>query len=74
MKHNKRLPILGCLALSVVGCGSAAHAATPTGPFVYVANKPLSTGGALKPLSPLTVPAGPFPYTIAVDPQGTSVA
>jgi 6-phosphogluconolactonase len=82
MKHNKRLPILGCLALSVVGCGSAAHAATPTGPFVYVANKgrdsisqfaaPLSAGGALKPLSPSTVPAGPFPYTIAVDPQGTS--
>ncbi len=82
MKHNKCLPILGCLALSVVGCGSAAHAAASTGPFVYVANKgrdsisqftaPLSTGGALKPLSPSTVPAGPFPYTIAVDPQGTS--
>lgn len=82
MKRSKRLPILGCLALSVAGCGSATHAAPSTGPFVYVANKgrdsisqfaaPLSTDGALRPLSPSTVPAGPFPYTIAVDPQGTS--
>jgi 6-phosphogluconolactonase (cycloisomerase 2 family) len=31
-----------------------------------------NTFGALTPLSPSTVPTGPFPYTIAVDPQGTS--
>lgn len=82
MKRSKTLPVLGCVALSVAGCGSAANATTSRGPFVYVANKgrdsisqfaaPLGTGGALKPLSPSTVPAGPFPYTIAIDPQGTS--
>jgi 6-phosphogluconolactonase (cycloisomerase 2 family) len=82
MKHGTRLPVLGCLALLVAGCSAAAPAAPSRGPFVYVANKgrdsisqfaaPPSSGGALRPLSTLTVPAGPFPYTIAVDPQGTS--
>ena len=84
MKHLKCLSVLGCLALSMAGCGPATHAAASSsrGPFVYVANKgrdsisqfaaPPGTGGALKPLSPRAVPAGPFPYTIAVDPQGTS--
>ena len=82
MKHGTRLPVLGCLALLVAGCGPAAHTAPSRGAFVYVANKgrdgisqfaaPLSSGGALRPISPLTVPAGPFPYTVAVDPQGTS--
>jgi 6-phosphogluconolactonase (cycloisomerase 2 family) len=82
MKHGNCLPVLGCLALSVAECVPAAHAAASAGPFLYVANKgrdsisqfaaPLSTGGALRPLSPRAVPAGPFPYTIAVDPQGTS--
>ena len=52
------------------------------GPFVYVADTKRdeisqfiasrSPHGALKPLAASTVPAGPFPYTIAVDPQGTS--
>jgi 6-phosphogluconolactonase (cycloisomerase 2 family) len=52
------------------------------GRFVYVADTKRdeisqfrasrSPHGALKPLAPATVPAGPFPYTIAVDPQGTS--
>jgi 6-phosphogluconolactonase (cycloisomerase 2 family) len=32
-----------------------------------------SRGGAVTPLTPATVPTGPFPYTIAVNPQGTSV-
>ena len=61
---------------------SAAAGPRAAGPFVYVADTKRdeisqfqasrSPHGALKPLAPSTVPAGPFPYTIAVDPQGTS--
>jgi 6-phosphogluconolactonase len=86
MKHVTRPAIVvGLLALSVVVGGSSASpsaAKVAVGPFVYVANTKFneisefsalsSDFGALKPLSPSTVPAGPFPYTIAVDPQGTS--
>ena len=63
------------------GAGSPAKAAA-MGPFVYVANTKFnevsefsalpSDFGALKPIMPSTVPAGPFPYTIAVDPRGSS--
>jgi 6-phosphogluconolactonase len=83
MKHDNRVRIIvGFLALAMVGCGSASHATAATGPFVYVADTKFnevsefsaspSDFGALKPLTPSTVPTGPFPYTIAVDPQGTS--
>jgi DNA-binding beta-propeller fold protein YncE len=61
---------------------SPAMAAGAAGPFVYVADTKSnkiseysaspSTFGALQPLSPSTVPTGPFPYTVGVDPQGTS--
>jgi hypothetical protein len=66
----------------VAGCGSASHASAAARPFVYVGNTKSdeisqysaspSDAGALAPLTPATVPTGPFPYTIAVDPQGTS--
>jgi hypothetical protein len=82
MKHVNGISIVGFLALAVVGCGSVSHATAATGPFVYVADTKSnevsefsasgSDFGALKPLTPSTVPTGPFPYTIAVDPQGTS--
>ena len=83
MSHDKRLRIVvGFLALSMAGCGSASNASAAAGPFVYVANTKSdeisqyraspSDVGALTPLTPATVPTGPFPYTIAVDPQGTS--
>jgi 6-phosphogluconolactonase len=69
------------------GCSAAAAptAAAPTAaaPFVYVADKgrneisqfgsALSDSGALRPLTPPTVPSGPFPDAIAVSPQGNSV-
>ncbi len=83
MKHGNRLRVIvGFLALCAVGCGSARPAIRAAGPFVYVATKadsisqfaaPPSTGGALTPLKPATVPSGPFPYDIAASPQGTSV-
>jgi 6-phosphogluconolactonase (cycloisomerase 2 family) len=65
------------------GCGSASAAVAATGPFVYVANTKSDTVsqysasasdfGALTPLAPATVPTGPFPYGIAIDPQVNSV-
>lgn len=77
-----------CVAgAAVIGGGlvavcSAAAVPRAAGRFVYVADTKRdeisqfgasrSPHGALEPLAPPTVPAGPFPYTIAVDPQGTS--
>jgi 6-phosphogluconolactonase (cycloisomerase 2 family) len=73
--------------LAVIGGALAAACSAAAGssaarPFVYVADTKRneisqfrasrSPHGALKPLARSTVPAGPFPYTIAVDPQGTS--
>jgi len=82
MKHVNRRSIVGLVALAIVGCGSVSHATAAMGPFVYVADTKSnevsefsaspSEFGALRPLIPSTVPAGPFPCTIAVDPQGTS--
>ncbi len=82
MKHVNRRSIVGFVALAIVGCGSVSRATAAMGPFVYVADTKSneisefsaspSDFGALRPLIPSTVPAGPFPYTIAVDPQGTS--
>lgn len=78
---------VGAVGAAVVVCLLApvrsAHAGPrAAGPFVYVADTKRdelsqfrasrSPQGALQPLAPPTVPAGPFPYTIAVDPQGTS--
>ena len=73
---------LAVLAGVLAAACSAAAGAAGRGPFVYVADTKRdevsqfrasrSPHGALKPLAPSTVPAGPFPYTIAVDPQGTS--
>jgi 6-phosphogluconolactonase (cycloisomerase 2 family) len=61
---------------------SAAAGPRAAGRLVYVADTKRdeisqfrasrSPHGALKPLARSTVRAGPFPYTIAVDPQGTS--
>jgi 6-phosphogluconolactonase (cycloisomerase 2 family) len=61
---------------------SPAIAAGAAAPFVYVADTKSGkisqysaspgTFGALQPLSPSAVPTGPFPYTVGVDPQGTS--
>ena len=73
---------LGVVGGVLAAACSAAAVAGKAGPFVYVADTkrdeisqfPASRSphGALKPLAASTVPAGPFPYTIAVDPQGTS--
>ena len=73
---------LGVVGGVLAAACSAAAVAGKAGPFVYVADTKRdkisqfrasrSPHGALKPLAPSTVPAGPFPYTIAVDPQGTS--
>jgi 6-phosphogluconolactonase (cycloisomerase 2 family) len=85
MNRHTRLLILGLAALPVAGCGASSPptAAAATLPFVYVANSKTdeisqystssSDFGALTPLTPARVPAGAFPYGIAVDPQGTSV-
>jgi 6-phosphogluconolactonase (cycloisomerase 2 family) len=74
----------GLAMIAGVLAAACAAAAGPVarGLFVYVAatkrdaisqfRAARSPHGALKPLAPSTVPAGPFPYTIAVDPQGTS--
>jgi len=61
---------------------SSAITAGAAAPFVYVAGTKSDkiseysaspgTFGALQPLNPSTVPTGPFPYTVGVDPQGTS--
>jgi DNA-binding beta-propeller fold protein YncE len=77
--------------LAVTACGPAAGhpvaappaAATPTAPFVYVADTGRNEisqfgsfpggSGALGPLTPKTVASGPGPYDVAVSPQGTSV-
>jgi 6-phosphogluconolactonase (cycloisomerase 2 family) len=82
MKHDKPVRIiLGFLAFSVAGCGSASHATASTGPYVHIANtksnkisqyRAAANRGALTPSTPATVATGPFPYTIAVDRQGTS--
>ena len=73
---------LGVVGGVLAAACSAAAVAGAAGPFVYVADTKRdeisqflasrSPHGALKPLAASTVPAGPFPYTIAVDPQGTS--
>ena len=73
---------LGVVGGVLAAACSAAAVAGKAGPFVYVADTKRdeisqfiasrSPHGALKPLAASTVPAGPFPYTIAVDPQGTS--
>jgi 6-phosphogluconolactonase len=80
--HTHRAIILGLAALPLAGCGASSPATAAAAPFVYVANTKsneisqysaaASRGGALTPLTRATVPTGPFPYTIAVDPQGTS--
>lgn len=86
MKYNKLLPILGCLALSVIGCrpGRACnrtcncfHRAIrlrrQQGPRQHLAvRRAAKHRRCAQATLPSTVPAGPFPYTIAVDPQGTS--
>ena len=85
---TRALVTTSCIAALAAGgaaCGgtpAASHATAAVGQFVYVANTKSNkvsefsaspdTLGALKPLTPSTVPTGPFPYTIAVDPQGTS--
>jgi 6-phosphogluconolactonase (cycloisomerase 2 family) len=71
--------VVVCVLATVRSADAVPRAA---GPFVYVADTKRdeisqfraarSPHGALTPLAPSTVPAGPFPYTIAVDPQGTS--
>ncbi len=66
------------------GCaGTATPVAAPAAraPFVYVTAKGPNEvcqfgslgSGALRPLTPKTVPSGPGPYDVAVTPQGTSV-
>jgi len=66
------------------GCaGTATPVAAPAAraPFVYVTAKGPNEvslfgslgSGALRPLTPKTVASGPFPYDVAVSPQGTSV-
>jgi 6-phosphogluconolactonase (cycloisomerase 2 family) len=86
MKHpTRRSLIVAVAALPLAGCGASSPptAAAASPPFVYVANSKhdeisqYSTSssdlGALAPLAPAMVPAGSFPYGIAIDPQGTSV-
>jgi hypothetical protein len=70
----------GC---SVAAAPAAARRPVDTAPFVYAVNTKSNTisqysaspsdFGALKPLAPSTVPTGPFPYGIGIDPRGTSV-
>jgi len=82
MKHRIGI-LLGLAALPLAGCGANSHATAAAVPFVYAANTKRneisqysasrSDFGALKPLVPATVPTGPFPYGIAIDPQADSV-
>jgi 6-phosphogluconolactonase (cycloisomerase 2 family) len=82
-KHALGSMIAVLAAAITVCCGANGRAATAAGPFVYVANTKSneisqysgasSTPGALTPLTPATVPTGPFAYGIAVDPQGDSL-
>jgi 6-phosphogluconolactonase (cycloisomerase 2 family) len=63
--------------------GASSPATTPAPPFLYAVNTKSdeisqysaspSDFGALTPLGPSTVRTGPFPYGIAIDPQGNSV-
>ncbi len=83
MKHRTSLIMLGLAALPLAGCGANSPATTAAAPFVYAVNTKSneisqysaspSDFGALKPLAPATVPTGPFPYGIAIDPHGNSV-
>ena len=65
----------------LVAVRSAAAERAARGPFVYVADSKrdeisqfkVESSGALRPLKPVKVPSGAFPYGIAVNPQGTSV-
>ncbi|MDR2984842.1 MAG: hypothetical protein LBV34_08370 [Nocardiopsaceae bacterium] len=82
MRHRTRLIILGLAALPLVGCGANSPATPAAAPVVYAVNTKSteisqyrasqSDSGALRPLVPATVPTGPFPYGIAIDPQGNS--
>jgi len=78
------LPIAACGgSISSGAAGASSSAATPAPPFLYVVNTksdevsqysaPPSDSGALTPLAPSTVRTGPFPYGIAIDPQGNSL-
>ena len=83
MKHRTRLIILGLAALPLAGCGANSPATTAAAPFGYAGNTksneisqysaPPRDFGALKPLALATVPTGPFPYGIAIEPHGNSV-
>jgi DNA-binding beta-propeller fold protein YncE len=83
MKRRARLIILGLAAWPLAGCGPNSPAPAAAGPFVYAVNTKSneisqysaspSRFGTLKPLAPATVPTGPFPYGIAIDPHGNSV-
>ena len=78
------LPIAACGGGSSSGAADASSpATTPAPPFLYAVNtksdevsqysaSPSDLGG-LTPLAPTTVRTGPFPYGIAIDPQGNSV-
>src|ERR1700761_6331456 len=72
---------LTVIAGVLVAVRSAAAERAARGPFVYVADSKrdeisqfkVESSGALRPLKPVKVPSGAFPYGIAVNPQGTSV-
>jgi DNA-binding beta-propeller fold protein YncE len=78
------LPIAACGGGNSSGAaGASSPATTPAPPFRYAVNTKSdevsqysaspSDFGALTPLAPSTVRTGPFPYGIAIDPQGNSV-
>jgi len=70
------------VATSVLTNDSAASVVVdPTGRYAYVANQfnntlsqfTIGPGGALSPMSPLSVPTGPTPYSVIVDSTGKYV-
>lgn len=78
------LPIAACGGGNSSGVADASSPAPTSGPpFLYAVNTKSdevsqysaspSDFGALTPLAPSTVRTGPFPYGIAIDPQGNSV-
>ena len=88
VRRGRRIGSAASLAVTACvlagGCaGSAPPTATARAPFVYAADRhtggvsqfgsSLSGSGALRPLTPKTVPSGRTPTASAVSPQGTSV-
>jgi 6-phosphogluconolactonase len=76
------LAVTACgLAAGCAGTATPVAAPAARAPFVYVTAKGPNEvcqfgslgSGALRPLTPKTVPSGPGPYDVAVTPQGTSV-